>query len=128
MMDLGQQLYLADGNPLGGLVMLVFMVVVYLAVTFPLYTIAQKMNEENAWMAFVPIAQAFLVISMAGREWWWFILLLIPLINIVVAIILWMAIAENLGQPSWMGILMIVPLLNLGLLYYWAFGPIAATR
>jgi hypothetical protein len=38
---------------------------------------------------------------------------LIPLVNIVIFIILWMAVAEARGKPSWLGILLIVPLIGI---------------
>jgi len=44
---------------------------------------------------------------------WWFILFLIPLVNIAIAIMTWMGVAEAVKKPSWWGILMIVPLANL---------------
>jgi hypothetical protein len=44
---------------------------------------------------------------------WWFLLFLIPLVNVVVAIMVWMAVAEARCKPNWWGILMIVPLVNL---------------
>jgi hypothetical protein len=126
------QPYLAQTETGGGaipmLMMFVIGIVVYLVVTFPIYKIAERLNQENAWMAWVPIVNLFLIASMAGKEWWWVLLLLIPIIGFVIAIILWMGVAENLGHPSWMGILMIVPILNLALLYYWAFGQAPATR
>ena len=117
------QPYLAQTNAGNPLITLVLAVVFYLAFTVPVYKIAERLNQENAWMAFVPIANLFLLASMAGKEWWWVLLMLIPLINIIIFIILWMGVAENLGHPSWMGILMIVPLVNFAILYYWAFGP-----
>ena len=127
-MDPSLHLYLAQTNDGSPLLAIVLSIVVYLVATVPVYKIAQRLNEENAWMAFVPIANAFLLVSMAGKEWWWVLLMLIPVINFFIAIILFMGIADNLGHPSWMGILMIVPLLNLALLYYWAFGPAPAAR
>jgi hypothetical protein len=50
---------------------------------------------------------------VAKKPLWWFLLCLIPLVNVVMAIIIWMAVAEAVGKPNWWGILMIVPLANL---------------
>lgn len=118
---------LAQQNSGGGPNFIV-LIVIYLLATVPIYQIAQRLNQDNAWFAFVPILNLFLMASMAGKEWWWVLLMLIPLINIIILIILWMAIAENLGHPSWLGILMIIPLVNLALMYYLAFGPQPAVR
>jgi hypothetical protein len=53
------------------------------------------------------------MLNIAQKPVWWFILFLIPLVNIVIAIIVWMAIAEARHKPNWWGILMIVPVVNL---------------
>jgi hypothetical protein len=116
------------GNGMGFITLVILAVVLYIALTVPVYKIAERLNEENAWMAFVPIANLFLLASMAGKEWWWALLVFVPLLGLIILIILWMGVADNLGHPSWMGILMIVPLINIALLYYWAFGPAPAAR
>ena len=52
------------------------------------------------------------MLNIAQKPAWWFILCLIPLVNIVIFIIIWMAIAEARHKPNWWGILMIVPVLR----------------
>jgi hypothetical protein len=51
--------------------------------------------------------------NIAGKPAWWFVLCLIPLVNIVIFIIIWMAIAEARHKPNWWGILLIVPVVGL---------------
>jgi hypothetical protein len=101
---------------LGG-VMLLFVVVLglgaYIYMSLALQTIADKTGTANSWLAWIPIANLFLMLSIAKRPMWWFILCLVPLVNIVIVIIIWMAVAEARGKPNWWGILMIVPLANL---------------
>ena len=92
---------------------LFFLVVIYGYVALALMTIATKTNTPNGWLAWIPIANIFLMFNIAGKPAWWFILILIPLVNIVIAIIVWMAIAEARRKPSWWGILMIVPVINI---------------
>jgi hypothetical protein len=53
------------------------------------------------------------MLNIARKPVWWILLLFIPFVNIVIAIIVWMAIAEARNKPSWWGILMIVPVANL---------------
>lgn len=97
--------------------MLMFVVVMCLAgyvyVALALQTIATKTNTENAWLAWIPIANIFLMLSIAKKPMWWFILFLVPLANIVVAIMVWMAVAEARNKPNWWGILTIVPVVNI---------------
>ena len=115
------QEYLAQSNGGGGgisfLFMIVFGLICYVLGALPLYKIAERQGDENAWLAFVPIASAFLFLSIAGKEWWWFLLLLIPLINLVAMVLLFMAFAENIGQPSWTGLLLFVPIVGFVLMY-----------
>jgi Family of unknown function (DUF5684) len=100
----------------GGMFLLFFLGFVlagYVYMSLALQTIADKTGTANAWLAWIPIANLFLMLSVAKKPMWWFILFLIPLANIVVLIIVWMAVAEARGKPNWWGILMIVPLANL---------------
>ena len=85
----------------------------YVYMALALMTIAKKTNTENAWLAWIPIVNIFLMLNIAKKPLWWFILCLIPFVNIVIFIILWMAVAEARGKPSWWGILIIVPFVNL---------------
>ena len=85
----------------------------YVYVSLALQTIAAKTNTENGWLAWIPIANVFLMLSIAKKPMWWFLLFLVPLVNIVMAIMVWMAMAEARGKPSWWGILTIVPVANL---------------
>jgi hypothetical protein len=98
-------------------VMLLFVVVFglgcYVYISLALQTIATKTGTANEWLAWIPIANLFLMLSVAKKPMWWFLLFLIPLANVVVAIMVWMAVAEARGKPNWWGILMIVPLVNL---------------
>jgi len=82
-------------------------------VALALQTIAQKTNTENGWLAWIPIANIYLMIMIGRKPVWWIILFLIPLVNIVMYVIIWMAIAEARGKPNWWGILIIVPVVNL---------------
>jgi hypothetical protein len=84
---------------------------VYLALA--VQTIAQKTNTENPWLAWIPLINIVLLLNIAKKPLWWFLLLLIPIVNIVVSILVWMAVAEARNRPNWWGILMIVPVVNL---------------
>ena len=85
----------------------------YVYVALALQTIANKTNTANAWLAWIPIANVFLMLSIAKKPMWWFLLFLVPLVNIVIGIMVWMVIAEARGKPNWWGILTIVPVANL---------------
>ncbi len=104
--------------------------VLYVYTALALQTIAKKTNTENAWWAWIPILNALLILNVAKKPLWWIILLLIPLVNIVIAIIVWMGVAEARGKPNWWGILLIVPLFGLVVPGYlaWSNGSPAPQR
>jgi hypothetical protein len=86
-----------------GVMFLVF-AVFYVYFALALQTIAKKTNTENAWLAWIPIANVILMLNVAK---------LIPIVSIVIFIIVWMAIAEARGKPGWWGILLIVPVVGI---------------
>lgn len=100
-----------------GIGIILFMVVIglgcYVYVSLALQTIATKTNTPNGWLAWIPIANVFLMLSVAKKPMWWFLLFLVPLVNIVISVMVWMAIAEARGKPNWWGILTIVPVANI---------------
>jgi hypothetical protein len=95
------------------LVMLVIMIAAYVYFALALKTIAEKTNTENGWWAWVPILNIILMLNIAKKPIWWIILLMIPLVGLVMAIIVWMAIAEARNKPSWWGILLIIPFIGM---------------
>ena len=113
---LGQRSDNAFAAALAGTFMLFFLGILligYIYMALALQTIATKTSTPNEWLAWVPIANIFLMLAIAKKPAWWFILFLIPLLNIVIAIMVWMGIAVARNKPDWWGILMIVPIANL---------------
>jgi len=92
---------------------IVLWIAVYVWVALCLQIIAKKTDTTNAWLAWIPIANIYLMCKVADKPGWWTILFFIPIANIVFAILVWMKIAEFCNRPSWLGILMIVPIANL---------------
>ncbi|MFC1955435.1 DUF5684 domain-containing protein [Chloroflexota bacterium] len=78
----------------------VFWLAVYVWLALCLHIIANKTNTSNPWLAWIPIANFYLMCKVADKPGWWTILFFIPLVNIVIAIIVWMGIAEARNQPS----------------------------
>lgn len=108
-------------SPAFGVAYFIFWIIIYVYFAICLMMIANKTSTANSWFAWIPILNVFLMLMIAKKPLWWFILLLIPLVNIVIGIIVWMAVAEARGKPSWVGILMIVPFVNLIIPGYLAF-------
>ena len=104
--------------------MIIFISVLpYVWTALCLHTIADKTDTPNGWLAWIPIANIYLMCKVADKPGWWLILFFIPLVNIVVYLDIWMTIAESRGQPSWLGLFMIVPIVNFIILGILAFTP-----
>lgn len=84
--------------------------------------IAERTNTENGWWAWVPILNILLLCNIARKPLWWLLLLFIPLVNLVIAILLFVGVCEARGKPGWWVILMFLPLVNLVMLGVLAFG------
>ena len=102
-----------------GLLLIIFAAYAYIA--FSIQMIANKTGTDNSWMAWVPILNIWLLCEIGGRPGWWVVLMFIPLVNIIVATMIWGAVSEARGKASWLGILILLPLLNLVLPGYLAF-------
>jgi len=111
----------AAAGLLGVLIPCCMGLVIYVYLAVCIQKIAQKCGVENTWMAWVPILQIVPLLESGRKPIWWIILCFIPLVNIVIAILVWMAVAENRGKPAWIGILIIVPIVGLFIPAYLAF-------
>jgi len=101
---------------------IILCIVLYIWMAICLQKIAEKTNTPNGWLAWIPIANIYLMCKIAGKEWWWLLLCFIPLVNIIVITILWWKIAEARGKPGWWGLLIIfVPVVNFIMLGVLAF-------
>ena len=107
----------------GGMLLfvLIFVAAFYIYFALALSTIATKTHTENPWLAWIPIANLILMINIAKKPIWWILLFFVPLVNIVISIILWMAVAEARGKPNWWGILTIVPIVGIAVPGYLAW-------
>lgn len=86
---------------------------IYIYMALALQSIAKKTNTENDWWAWVPVLQQILMLNIAKKPAWWIVLFFVPVANLVIIILTFMAIAEGVKKPNWWGILMVVPGVNL---------------
>jgi uncharacterized membrane protein YhaH (DUF805 family) len=91
--------------------------------------IAKKTNTNNGWLAFIPIANIYLLTQIAGISGWWTLGILLSVIPVVGGILvglgmiyLYWKTAEKVGKPGWWGILMIIPIVGWILLGIMAWG------
>ena len=96
-------------------------IAIYAFSAFCLQTIARKTDTEHGWLAWIPIANIYIMCKIGGKPGWWTILFFIPIVNIVFLVIVWMGMAEARDKNKWLGLLSIVPIGNLVFLGYLAF-------
>ena len=109
-----------------GVGMIIVWVVFYVFFAYCLARLAVKrgmpFGSSFIW-AIIPIANVFLLLKLGDKPMWWFILMLIPIVNIVIMIVTWMAIAEKLGKPGWWGVMIgLVPIANIVFFLMLVFG------
>jgi len=102
-------------------ILLIFFLGLYAYVAFCFQRMADKLNVEDSWWAWIPILNGFLWLKMAGKPLWWFVLLLIPFVNLVIGIIVLVEILKALSKPPLLVIGFFIPLVNLFVLGYLAF-------
>ncbi|PZO43868.1 MAG: hypothetical protein DCF19_04365 [Pseudanabaena frigida] len=99
------------------LYVVIFGAIVYVFTSFCLMKIADKLSIPNSWLAWIPIAQTWVMVRAAGKPGWWLILLFIPLVNIVIAFIILFAMPTNLGKSPLYGLLTFIPILGIFLYF-----------
>ena len=109
-------------------VMLLLGLVVYIYSAIALMGIAKKTGTPNRWLAFIPIANVYLVTQMAGVSALWTLIIFAAIIPFfggfaVMAAMIWMfwQVAEKINFPGWTSLLLLVPLVNLVMLGIWAW-------
>lgn len=96
-----------------GTVLIVFWCALMVLVIAGFWKVFVKAGKPG-WASIVPIYNAFVLLDIAGKPAWWFILFLIPLVNIVIAFIVSIAIAKRFGKGTGFGI----GLALLGFIFY----------
>ncbi len=107
--------------------------VIYLFTAFAFMNIAKKMSMDKPWLAFIPVANLYLVSKMAKMHWWP-ILLMVPAfipvlgsifsiaLSVFVTIWLW-KIFVYFKKPGWWVLLQYIPVVNIA--YFYMLGKIA---
>lgn len=53
---------------------------------------------KPGWAAIIPIYNVIVLLEIAGKPLWWFILFLIPVVGLIVALFVCIAVARNFGK------------------------------
>jgi hypothetical protein len=101
----------AAGAAATGTMIVVFALVVLMIAA--MWKIFVKAGEPG-WAAIVPIYNLYIILKIAGKPGWWLLLFLIPVVNFVVAIIVYIAFAQAFGK----GVGFALGLLFLGVIFF----------
>lgn len=67
----------------------------------------KKLGYKKAWLAWIPIANLFLIPILAKKHWCWGWFILLPPVYIILAIIWIWKIYERRNYPGWLSLLLI---------------------
>ncbi len=59
---------------------------------------------KPGWAAIIPVYNLIVMLEMAGKPLWWIILFFIPIVNIVFAFLLNIALAKTFGKGAGFGV------------------------
>ena len=97
---------------MGGTFWIIFLGVM-LVVLAGIWKTFEKAGKPG-WASLVPIYNVVVMLDIAGKPWWWLLLMFIPVVNLIVAIIVSIAIAERFGKGAGFGL----GLAFLGMIFY----------
>lgn len=55
---------------------------------------------QPGWGAIIPIYNLYLMLEIARKPTWWLVLYFIPVVNFVISIIVYVAVAETFGKSA----------------------------
>lgn len=94
----------AAGFGAGMTILLIIIGVLMIVSMWKIFTKAGK----PGWASIIPIYNFVVMLQIAQKPEWWIILMFIPFVNIIIAIIIAVAIAEKFGKTSGFAIGMIL--------------------
>ncbi len=120
-----------DNTALGGLIgfilafiffAVLILLILYFYVAFAWYTIGKKLGYKKSWLAWIPIANLFLLPILAKKHWAWGWFILIPPIYFILAIIWIWLIFERRGFPGALSLILLFSILPIvGGIFFFAF-------
>ncbi len=93
---------------LGVTTMVLLAIGFYVYVALAWMTIAKKLKNKYSWLAWIPIANFFLIAMLAKKKWTWGFIILVPIANIVFALIWAWNIFEQRKYPGWLALIPIL--------------------
>ena len=114
--------------------------ILYIYMALCLMFIAQKTDTKYPWLAWIPVANVFLMAMIARKPWWWALIMVLAyavaagvmsavawlgwifeIVGLVFMILIWIAIFQARHRPGWWVIWMFIPIVNLVMIGVIAF-------
>ena len=86
-----------------GLFILVIELAIIVAIIAGFWKVFVKAGKPG-WAAIIPIYNVIVLLQIASKPLWWIILFFIPLVNIIMAILVGIAVAKSFGKSDAFGI------------------------
>lgn len=87
------------------MVALVYLGIIVLTIV-SLWKIFEKAGKPG-WASIIPIYNIIVLLEIVNKPVWWIVLMLVPLVNIVVAVLVYIELAKCFGKSAGFGIGMI---------------------
>jgi len=76
-----------------------FYLVIGVLMIASLWTIFTKAGKPG-WACIIPIYNLIVLLEIVGKPWWWLLLMLIPVVNIVIAIMVYHQLSLSFGKDA----------------------------
>ena len=86
-----------------GLLFLAIYLAIVVVIIAGVWKVFMKAGQPG-WAAIIPIYNLIVLLQIAGKPLWWFFLFLIPIVNLVMAILVCIAVAEKFGKGAGFGV------------------------
>jgi len=84
-------------------VVLIIQLAILIVVVAGMWKVFTKAGQPG-WAVLIPIYNIIVLLGIAGKPVWWFLLFFIPLVNLVIALLVSLAVAEKFGKSAGFGI------------------------
>lgn len=85
----------------------------YLVMAIGLAIVAYKSGHPLYWLAFIPLAQVWLILDIVDLPLWVIIPANFPFVGMFVQMWIWVKMASDMDAPWWYGILLMIPGANI---------------
>ena len=88
---------------MGTSVLFLFWLAIVIVVIAGFWKTFEKAGQPG-WAAIIPIYNYYIMLKIGGKPGWWLLLFLIPIVNIIIAFIVFIEIAKRFNQSTGFGV------------------------